>query len=372
MRHSLLYRMDKSEEKVVQGFQDILMRLAEITEGKAEGFKSKVKKELQDYILDNTNQIDARIRSIETSVTQLENTKLDAAAEARLNEAITAGKEHVKAVQRESMENMILAKDQGFQQLQKRVDAQLEQFKPEKITDEIIQSTLSSMEPHLKSFIADTKSQNQKLLEDYQTAQTDKLKDYVKQAVLEHVDANNLQKIITTLPEFQNLQQLANKISNKPADDIRNLPEIAALKQSMTALAFEMAQLKQVTDSTRALVATLKEHGVPSPSQVAQFDLAASVKHMEDIEKDMKVMYNSVKMMEAMMSVNGMQGTRKRRRDESQEGDQDEEIMARLAKIEERQDMLQDFIFQYERTILHENYPLRVNQSMQKIQTVLL
>lgn len=369
--------MNGAEQRVVKGFEDILLKLHSASEKTIDRHSSQIRQELHRSVNESVQTIRTSIKSTDEKIAQVESQKLDVSAERDLYKAIDVVKSKIIAVQEEDVKRLEDEQNNRLKDLQTRVDGQLRKFSYENIFQNIQQKTLSNMNEQLKEFVRTAKEENINILEKHKQQQTDKLKNYVEQAVLSHVDSTQLQTIITSLPEFKRLQQLATELKSteNQVPDLRQSPQFKTLKETMDRMSYEMAQLKQVTDTTRSIVATLKEHGVPEPSDRANFDLAASVKHIEDINRDITVMYNSIKMMEAVMQINGLARKRKRTDEPtySEDGEEyaDEEIAARVAKIEERQEMLQDFIYQYQTTILDEKYPNRINASMQKINQVL-
>jgi hypothetical protein len=251
------------------------------------------------------------------------------------------------------------------------------------IKDQVEQKIMSNLDSKFNDYLEKAKEQTTSMMAQKQSV-PDRVAELVKKEISDQVSPTQLQSIITSLPEFQALKQMRETL---PAST-ETVPKFDDIKSVVMNLSSELVDLKQRTNHTRSIVDVLRTQGLPTnESSAIEFDQSAALKHMEQMERDVSMIYNSIKMIEAVVSVkskgvedaaNAELTPRKRPRVEdtvtrAPDGEiSNNAILAKLNDIETKHQKLIDFIFQCKDTVLDDMFPTRLEAAMKKIERILL
>jgi hypothetical protein len=377
--------MNGAENLIVEGFQDITKHILEASEKKAhsisEGFLLALQKFgalLKDQCTEKMNELDKIVKVLQT-------TKMDSVEKDNITKTIEALKTNLIEVQTKNLTKMHYASLEQFQKMNHRMEAAITKVDPEAIKDQVEQKIVANLDNKFKEYLERAKQQNALMIAQQQNV-PDKVAELVKKEIMDQVGPAHLQSIITSLPEFQALKQMRDALPSTT----ETAPDFDSVKSIVMNLSSELVDLKQRTNSTRAIVDTLRTQGLPTnESNAIEFDQTAALKHMEQMERDVSMIHNSIKMIEAVVSVRSKtvedavsaesSTTRKRPRLEDAvigtvpDGEiSNNVILAKLNDIETKHQKLIDFIFQCKDTVLDDMFPTRLEAAMKKIERVLL
>lgn len=365
--------MDEAQKKVVKGFHDILTSMMDLSEKKAAissgGFQTALGKLNQKITSTFSNQIE----NIDKKVEALKKTKLNVSEKDKLTKMIEEIQPTVINSQKDKIASVSQATDNQLKTMEKRVEEKINSLDYNSVTEEVQKKITGSLQVKMKEHLELT---NQSIAKWNQQPLSDTMKEYVQSQITEHIGPVNLQKLIIALPEYQLLKQM---LENKEAGtriDLEQSPEFQSMKSVISSISNELTQLKQVTNSTRSVVEVMKKNNLPVQAMSTTFDYAASVKHIETMEREINLMYDSIKKTEseAETSMNGLHvsTSRKRARLDNPDSTIKTEVLSRLDEVEKKQQKLQDYVFQCKDTVLDDDFPTRLDAAMKRIQHILL
>lgn len=377
--------MAAAEKHVVQGFQDITKHILEDSALRANSISKGFLVALEKFGSQVKNHCNEQISRLDREIELLKNSKLDANEKDSIVKNIDTIKSDLVDVQRKSFKTMHNATLEHFQKMNQRMEESIARVQPDVIKNEVEEKIVSSMDGKFKEYLEKAKQQNALMMAQQQNV-PDKVAELVKKEVMDQVGPARLQNIITSLPEFQALKEMRDTM---PTANV-TMPDFDSVKSVMNNLSSELVDLKQRTNSTRAIVDTLRTQGLPTnESNAIEFDQTAALKHMEEMERDVSMIHNSIKMIEAVISVKSKavddavsgetSNLKKRPRSEDAvtgsvaDGEiSNNVILAKLNDIETKHQKLIDFIFQCKDTVLDDMFPTRLEAAMKKIERVLL
>jgi hypothetical protein len=374
--------MNAAEQLVVKGFQDIAKHILEISEKKIEIISKGFRMALEKFGAFVNDRCVHKMNALEATLATLNASKMDVTEKDTITRSIESLKSNLVEVQTKNFTKMHHASIEHFTKMNQRMDAAIAKVNPQTIKNQVENKIVSNLDSKFTEYLEKAKEQN--ALMNQQRNVPDKVAEFVKNEIRDQISPAHLQNIITSLPEFQALKQMRDTL---PAS-VETAPDFDSIKSLIMNLSSELADLKQRSNSTRAIVDTLRTQGLPTnESNAIEFDKTAALKHMEEMERDVSMIHNSIKMIEAVVSVKSKSledansagsSTKKRPRLEDTvasvvDGEiSNNVILAKLNDIETKHQKLIDFIFQCKDTVLDDMFPTRLEAAMKKIERVLL
>ncbi|KAI8087738.1 uncharacterized protein B0P05DRAFT_584957 [Gilbertella persicaria] len=383
-----------SEIAVIEGFQDIVSKVMSETDEKVTKVSEGIRRALEKFGKSITDQFNNKLSETEKGIELLKTEKLSVSEKEAITKIIDDFKSSVIETQRKTFSNITTQMTAQFQSASEKNDKLMKQFDIANVTHSVQAKVLESMDKKLKENLDQLKKENTQLIEKHQQSNitlSSKFAELITKQVHEQTNPDKLQKIISSLPEFQALLTMQESLKNNPQGPALNaneLADFASLRESVSRLSKELNELKHRSSSTRAIVDVLKDAGVSrTESAKIDVDYKAAVKHMEEMEREVSLIYNNIKIMETVVSVKSKAVeeatgskesteivSRKRPRLEGPDEEMVDQtaLLARLAELENKHQKLLDFILQCKDTVLDDMFPTRLQATMKKIEQVLV
>ncbi|KAG1251832.1 hypothetical protein G6F68_012076 [Rhizopus microsporus] len=153
-----------------------------------------------------------------------------------------------------------------------------------------------------------------------------------------------------------------------------------SVKEMAVSMNKDMVLLKQKLEETRSIVDSMRSQGFNANDQVNVTDQNAALTNMQNIERQVTVMHNNIKMIETALntknnSTEASSLTPRKRARTDLDGEtviDDEDIKLRLEEIESKHQKLLDFILQCKDNVLDDMFPTRLEAAMKKIERILI
>ncbi|KAI9473428.1 MAG: hypothetical protein EXX96DRAFT_488291, partial [Benjaminiella poitrasii] len=391
--------MKKAENYIVNSCQKICDNVLELSRKNAMSVSSSTQTSLEAFSKSLYEKIDNKIASTQKVIDILQKEKMDMVEKENLMQSLETFKTQLKDVQKNTLRSMGAVLNNRFKDMSDAFEKKKDEFDTERLKNEVQNRVIAIMEEKFKKFIEESKKQNSSdaaaaaaaaAAKATELTVPDQVLQMVKKEIIEQVNPTNMQKLITTLPEYKALKDMQQELATSFERQQHNVPDFTALKQRIQDLTTEVVDLKQVLNSTRAMIDTLKNLNAPAnkddTTAATSFELSTAMKQMEDVMKEISLVHSNIKMIETVVSVkarameensnNSLQPRKRQRVDESQAENTDETsnaaILARLAEVEKKHLMMVDFIVQFKDNVLDVNFPTRLEAAMKKIEKVLL
>ncbi|KAI7905079.1 uncharacterized protein BX663DRAFT_549927 [Cokeromyces recurvatus] len=381
--------MRKAENYIISSCQQICDNVLEASKKNALTISNMTQSFLETFSKSVYEKIDNKISSTQKIIEIIQKEKMDVAEKENMLQSLEAFKTQLKDVQKNTLRSMGTMLTSRFKELSDTFDKKREELNAERLKNEVQNKIMSILDDKFKKFLEEAKKQNEMAsAKESDILVPDQVLQIVKKEIMEQVGPTNLQKIITSLPEYQALKEMQQELTF--SEGKQSIPaDLEAVKQRIQELTSEIIDLKQVFNSTRVILDTFKNqnvsstHNDPNITALTSFDQTAALKRMEDVLKEISLIHNNIKMIETVVSVkakavedNHHLQPRKRQRIDDITEDTDETsnaaILARLVDIETKHQKLLDFILQRKDTVLDDMFPTRLEAAMKKIEKVLL
>lgn len=407
-KHFIIYSMVKSQEQFVTNFLQVMENVAEYSKQNSSDLLKTFEGTLQKFGANVFKKLDDQREKL----IQLEKNKLDnSAKDDILNEVInvrTAMESLVEDRKKEVTEfsisqarivlNKVVEVLDKFHKQRDGLEAKIEENLTKKSTEKI-----EELKKQLAKMIGtQVASMDQFSQNFFKTRLSDQIAQEVKGQLETQTVSTKIQDIIKSLPEYEALKETATKTNENINLDQSSLPNFEVIKNSLAILTHQITELKQSNQQTRAIVDTMRlpASAIQDPNQ---FDHAVAVKRMEEMAREVNVIHNNVKMIEAMVNLKttgldeqvvAVVGRKRARAAEAESSSSDmdvsessssnttamttitenmkEEYLARLTDIEVKHQKLLDFILQCKDSVLDDLFPTRLEAAMAKIEQILV
>lgn len=374
--------MHTAENHVIMGFQDILQFLMEKSDTGVETAKSFMGTSLKNFGTALTGGFEKKLAEIRQHLMDIDETKMDRTEKTNIQGTIDAFKEHIVELQKKQIASLKTVTVQQFEYLSTKVNETLQDVNPEALAERVQQRVLENVDLKFKHHLKEFEAANKGLTSQENNGNiSEKIAQTVKNELQAHLTPDALKSIISTLPEYQAIQSLS--------------PEQAPLSETVRKIIADLTQeindVKTQGFSTRAFLNNLIDKNLtPTDTEVMNAHQAAAISHMEELQKNIQLMHNNIKMMETVMTVkakeieesaaassNSTAVSRKRPRTEDDLIDSGDEysnkaVIKRVDEMETKHQKLLDFILQCKDTVLDETFPTRLEAAFKKIEDKLL
>ncbi|CEP10538.1 hypothetical protein [Parasitella parasitica] len=375
--------MRTAEKQVIKGFQDILQFIMNKASNDVASVKTSMAGTLSQFSNSLLKGFEQKIEDIKQHLMAIDELKMDRSEKNDIQGTIDAFKTHIVELQKNQIETVKGVTEKQYAALSAHFNERLESVNPESIAKRVQQQVMESLDSKFKQQMQTLEVANKGIFTQGGNAiVSDTIAQSVIDQVKAHLTPDSLKSIISTLPEYQALQSLRPE----------QIPVSEAIKKIITDLQQEVNDLKTQGHSTRALVNNLVDRNVSlTDKEAIHAQHSAALIHIEEMQKNIQLMHNNMKMMETVMSVqakrieetaaSSSQSTvsRKRARTDEDGGliDQKEEhsnekVLERVVEMETRHQKLLDFILQFKDTVLDETFPDRLSAAFKKFQDIML
>lgn len=379
-------RMSESEKQVIKGFMEVITHVSKTTSSRGEEVTAKFTGVLKSFSDSLRKEFTAHMTKNETAITELQNTKMNRSEKEAITQHINEFKASMTEVQKNSIQKMAVDSAGLFRTITDKIGLLCKQFDPAKVAATVEEQVMKRMDEKLKQELQELHDETQKAINTTNEkvgAIPATITNAVKKLINDNISPANMQKLILALPEFQALKNVGVHVSASTEIDPQNLPNFEAIKESIARLTAELVELKQSSNQTRTIVDTIRTQSVGSTNtNLEEFDHIVAVKRMEEMEREVSVIHNNIKMIETLVNVKSkteddqqVTSGNKRARTEaisiSPESD-NSEILSLLNEVENKHQKLLDFILQCKDTVLDDSFPSRLEAAMVKIEQVLM
>ncbi|KAI8641293.1 hypothetical protein BD408DRAFT_389254 [Parasitella parasitica] len=375
--------MRTAEAQVNKGFQDILQFIMDKAGKDVATVKTSMAGTLSQFSNSLLKGFEQKIQDIKQHLLDIDALKMDRSEKNDIQATIDAFKTHIIDLQKTQLESVKMITEKQFAALSAHFSKRLEAVNSETITKQVQQQVMENIDSKFKQQIQTLEEANKEIATKGDSANiSDTIAQSVKDQVKAHLTPDSLKTIISTLPEYQALQSFHPE----------QMPVSETIRKIITDLQQEVNDLKTQSHSTRALVNSLVDRNVSlTDKEAIHAQHLAALTHIEEMQKNIQLMHNNMKMMETVMSVQAKRMedsaassselivSRKRARtdDDVDMVDQKEEhsnerVLARVVEMEKRHQKLLDFILQFKDTVLDETFPDRLSGAFKKFQDIML
>lgn len=375
-----LHRMKTAEAQVVIEFQEVMQYLMGHCQDSLKTTQEFMRVALGKFGTSLTSGFEDSIAGIRKHLEEMDKSKLNASEKASILQTIDTFKSHIVELQKKQVNAIKNVTEQQYTQLVAHIDQRLQNVNAEALTAQVEKRVVDNLDGKFKQHLQEL-DKAQKALPSSQgnsEQMSDKIAQTVKAEMKNYLTPETLKSIISTLPEYQALQNLRPEAAPLPD----------AVKTIMADLQQEVKDLQNKSFSTRTLVNNLVDRNLTS-TEAMQVRQAAAVKHIEEMEKNIQLMHNNMKMMETVISVqvermketNAVSPSTSRKRPrvdddldmvDQQDENSNREVLRRIAEVESAHQKLLDFILQWKDTVLDDNFPEKLGNAFKKIEEVLL
>ncbi|GAA5802427.1 hypothetical protein HPULCUR_007892 [Helicostylum pulchrum] len=368
-----------SEKQVIKGFLEVITHISSTSSKKAIESTTKWTEMLSGFNTTLRTEIQKTFSSTEESIKQLRDTKMDVSEKEELDKQIEAYKELITKSYKANSIALSESTNTAMSYLSRKVETMINENNPNKVAQEVE----AIMDEKIKEQLRELKEENQLALD----ATSEKF-DGLSRAVVTSVTSlihntispTNIQSLIASLPEFELLKNGSTnlaQVSDHQAE--QSVPSFDAIKESIASLTSELVELKQSNQQTKAVVDTMRSQILPKAANPSEFDHQIAVKRMEEMERNVSVIHNNIKMIETIVKVkaseydDGQNGSNKRARvDTDGNSVNHDQYMTAIAEVESKHQKLLDFIVQCKDTVLDDEFSSRLEAVVAKIEQVLL
>lgn len=370
--------MAVSEEQVIKGFLEVITHISSASSKQAIEATKKWSETLEAFVTSLREEIQSKLSSAEGSIKELRDTKMDVSEKDELKEQIEVFKEQILKSFKENLVNLSDSSQNALSFLTAKVETMLSKTDPNKVAKEV-EAVLNEK---IKLQMQAIKDDQKKAL-DSTSEKIDGLSKSIVSSVtgLIHktISPTNIQSLIASLPEYEVLRNgNANVAQISGPQAGQSLPNFDAIKQSIASLTNELVELKQSSQQTKAVVDTMRSQILPKVTYPSEFDHQVAVKRMEEMERNVSVIHNNIKMIETIVKVkaseSGDSGISNKRARIDIDGNSvnHDQYMDAIANVELKHQKLLDFIVQSRDTVLDEEFQSRLEAVVTKIEQVLL
>ncbi|CAO3612392.1 unnamed protein product [Mucor fragilis] len=372
--------MKTAEAQVVIEFQEVMQYLMGHCQDSLKTTQEFMRVALGKFGTSLTSGFEDSIAGIRKHLEEMDKSKLNASEKASILQTIDTFKSHIVELQKKQVNAIKNVTEQQYTQLVAHIDQRLQNVNAEALTAQVEKRVVDNLDGKFKQHLQEL-DKAQKALPSSQgnsEQMSDKIAQTVKAEMKNYLTPETLKSIISTLPEYQALQNLRPEAAPLPD----------AVKTIMADLQQEVKDLQNKSFSTRTLVNNLVDRNLTS-TEAMQVRQAAAVKHIEEMEKSIQLMHNNMKMMETVISVqvermketNAVSPSTSRKRPrvdddldmvDQQDENSNREVLRRIAEVESAHQKLLDFILQWKDTVLDDNFPEKLGNAFKKIEEVLL
>ncbi|KAI8080323.1 hypothetical protein BDF21DRAFT_339993 [Thamnidium elegans] len=371
--------MSVSEKRVIKGFLDVITHISSASSKKAIEATTQWTETVNKLSADLRTEFQKTISSTEVSIKELRATKMNISDKDELNKQIEVFKEQIVKSFKTNISNLTETNKNALAYLSNKLETMMSENDFSKIANDVEARLDTKMTRRLQEI----EEENQKSI-DATSEKFDGLSKAVVTSVtsLIHktISPTNIQNLIASLPE--------NEISRKSAANLaqvsvqqaeQSLSNFDAIKQSIANLTSELVELKQSNQQTKAVVDTMRSQILPGVANPSEFDHQIAVKRMEEMERNVSVIHNNIKMIETMVKVrtsenSSVQNSNNKRARIDIDGNSvnHDQYMTAIADVEAKHQKLVDFIVQCKDTILDDAFHNRLETVVAKMEQVLL
>lgn len=364
---------------MVMGFQDIMQCLMGHCQDSLKTTQEFMRTALGKFGTSLTGGFETSITDIRRHLIEVDNNKMDASEKAGILATIDAFKKHIVELQKNQIAAIKTVTEQQYTQISGHIDQRLKNVNAEALTAQVQKRVVDNLDGKFRQHLQELDKAQKALpsLQENNGQVSEKIVQTVRDEVKNYLTPETLKSIISALPEYKALQSLQPEAAPLPD----------AIKKIMVDLQQEVGDLKAKSFSTRALVNSLVDRNLTS-TEAMQARQTAAIMHIEEMEKNIKLMHNNISMMETVISVqldkmvkhNAEASTpRKRPRVDDdldmvdqQDENSNREVLRRIAEVESAHQKLLDFILQWKDTVLDDSFPEKLSNAFKKIEEVLL
>lgn len=373
--------MAVSEEQVIKGFLEVIKQISTASSKQVMDSAKKWSDTLRKFTENLSADFRSQLSSAEGEIKELRDTKMDASEKEELKQQIEAFKDQMLKSFKENVANLANSNQNAFNFLTAKLETMLSKTDPDTVAKEVE----AALDEKIQAQMQEMREENKRAI-DSNREKFDGLSKSVVSSVtgLIHntISPANIQGLIATLPEYEALKNGNNANVAQVSDPQRqSIPNFDAIKESIASLTYELVELKQSSQQTKAVVDTMRSQILPRVTNPAEFDHQVAVKRMEEMERNVTVIHNNIKMIETIVKVkaaesgdsSNINSSNKRARiDIDGNSINHDQYMAAIAEVELKHQKLVDFIVQCRDTVLDEEFQNRLEAVVAKIEQVLL
>ncbi|KAG2194465.1 hypothetical protein INT47_003833 [Mucor saturninus] len=386
--------INEAEQKVVTGFIRVITNVSGTTMSVGEDIVARCSAALKTFSETLHQEFRSTALRTEAALNELRENKMDITDRKTLQHNMEEFQAHITKTQKENVQEMRADSAGLFTTITEKIGLLCRQFDPVKVAATVEEEVFAKLDDKIQAQLREFSHETERAI----GATNEKvgnipgtITNAVKQLISDNISPGNMQRLIQGLPEYQAMKEAgaqlaANNNSNASIDiDPQHLPNFEAIKESVGRLSHDLVEVKQCTQQLRETVDLLRTQRVGPITAIepGKFDFLVAVKRMEEMEREMSVIHNNVKMMETLVTVKSTAAAttdeqqmvvgHKRARIEGMSSDNaNTEILAMLNEVESKHQKLLDFILQCKDTVLDDLFPSRLEAAMVKIEQVLM
>lgn len=375
---------------MITGFTNVITELSRGTQTIGEDVVTRCTAALQAFNETIRQEFSATAQRTESALKELRETKMNVSECDQIKQNMLDFQAHITKTHSRNVEEMRLDSATLFTTITEKIGLLCRQFDPTKVAATVEEEVFEKLDKKLQEQLKELRQGTERAIH----ATNEKvgnipgtITNAVKQLISDNISPGNMQRLIQGLPEYQAMKeagaQLATSSSSTDLLDPQHLPNFEAIKDSLARLTHDLVEIKQSTQQLRNTVDLMRAQRVGTLQTIEpeKFDAMVAVKRMEEMERDIQVIHNSIKMMETLVTVKSKSVTdeqqlvvgHKRARIEGMSSDNaNTEILAMLNEVESKHQKLLDFILQCKDTVLDDLFPSRLEAAMVKIEQVLM
>lgn len=319
----------------------------------------------------------------ETALGKLASSKMDKSELDEIRKHMEDYKETIVEIQKSNMTKMHADSTALFKTISEKISQQCDLTQ---ITATVEQRVFSKLDDQLKGKLEAIHSENQKAI----NATNEKvgsipgtITNAVKKLISDNISPTNMQRLIQGLPEYQAMKNAGSSLVKSPTEvDPQHLPTLGAIRESVVRLTSDLVELKESAGQTRSIVDVMRTQRVgPINVEPEKFDYLVAMKRMEDMEREVTVIHNNVKMMETLINFKSktiedqqpVVGNKRARIEGASSAENvNTEIIDMMNDLELKHQKLVDFILQCKDNVLDDMFTSRLEAAMKKIEQVLV
>ncbi|KAG0740635.1 hypothetical protein G6F57_011093 [Rhizopus arrhizus] len=345
--------------------------------GYADKIKNSVATALGEFSNTVLNATDAKINSTNDVLNRLRKEKMDVATGEAIRYSLEQFKKQVVDFQSRNMETIKTSNEKLFKDIVERMKYMLDNFEQNEMVSKTAKLVTRQLDAKLNEQLKKLNTQNEQQKQTNVTPE--QLAEVVKDELNARLGPANLQSIISNMPEIQKMTEFYKSLP--PASQtFPDYPTIMSVKEMAVSMNKDMVLLKQKLEETRSIVDSMRSQGFNANDQVNVTDQNAALTNMQNIERQVTVMHNNIKMIETALntknnSTEASSLTPRKRARTDLDGEtviDDEDIKLRLEEIESKHQKLLDFILQCKDNVLDDMFPTRLEAAMKKIERILI
>ncbi|KAI9364756.1 hypothetical protein BD770DRAFT_406763 [Pilaira anomala] len=376
--------MSTSEKQVIDGFLKVIAHVASKSSKSAVDIANQWNEKFGKFTVSFTSELKSGLDKTERVIQELRANKLDASCKEELNQKMTHLQETIIHKYRSFLEEFSKEATTMIGESTKKVDDFISTYDSEVIHKKIKETMDRKMKEQLEK-IDTNKKETQALRQEFE-GQVKGLLQQVTQLMQTNFGPEAIGQFIGQMPEYQVVKEAAEKIQSAPPTE--SLPNVEAIKKSITNLTSELTEVKQNYQETKVILDTLRTQGLGLSVEPREFNQDVALQRMEHIEKEVQVIYNHIQFIETTIKVkasqleeredqrstdgSGNSNNKRARIDLDGNSVNHDQCAVAISHLQAQHQKLLDFILQSKDTVLDESFQQRLEAVVFKIEQVLM